>query len=725
MKKLTKINNMSSFMKGSSSILALSFVLATNVFAMEGGETEELGKPHTTNKTLISKRNLKQRANQKDTQVAYAAPKEDRDGFSVVTLSSTQLPRDETDKDFSKDFMYQWNLKTVDPKKESSSARTYAEEVPFISLAQLMKIFPDIPEDQQYSVRFTEQDTQTILDLYYQGKLQLTWAYDGLTFNQYCAHRDDPFHTLAVTLQGKNVTYYKQQRYIDDRFSQVGDIFFDSRYQVEYWYDQEKKNWVLDHPYRGEVEYLTRQKALKTLKKLGRISFESELLSFFVDPSTRWARAEEQKMVDEASRPSLWKVGAIGWLALTGDIFRDLANGPLVKSKTNEKEAEKESLKNMALVSQSQQSFQDNQSYVANIFSTLSPYTFISPMLISLLSSKDGKISSFHLLSTTVSLFPVVRGDLDECREGSCIKSKKIEISDLGSGDISEKATSATTLAPFVPLSEGYFEYNNEKHKFEHIVAIKKYTVRQDLASAEVSLTIANECEEVSYKPLGWMHDDQKALSYATFDVYCHRTIDKKLEEKKIPSHKVPEDKKRAKEGIPHQCNPENFDAKGGTHLIDQLPELIAGQMVKECKRPDNTIYETKGPEQVYHLHKHHVKFIHEDRLSYQVVKLSTDRQGIKHVIDAQYTIKSRAFLHQQQILFPEGWNDDKVNHVSTNFAKIFIDSNNALDASHVNPADTIVKNRAPITQEHEKLWLISSYFPGKNYKIPHSGEEY
>lgn len=206
----------------------------------------------------------------------------------VVKLSSTQLSRHERAGGFPKNFSYSWNIKNFLPNEKFTAIRNYAENFPFLDLRILMKSRPNMPANQQYSVHFTNRDILNVLKLYRQGKLDLSWSYNGLGFNQYSADATDFRHTLAVTSDEQGVTYYKQQRYTDNRFSQVGDVFFDSHYQVEYWYDDKKNKWIMDHPYLGEIEYSTHYKALKDLRNLGKISSKNEIPSYFLHPYKQW-----------------------------------------------------------------------------------------------------------------------------------------------------------------------------------------------------------------------------------------------------------------------------------------------------------------------------------------------------------------------------------------------------------------------------------------------------
>lgn len=249
----------------------------------------------------------------------------------IVSLSSTRLPRCEEDKEFFKDFRYSWHIKSFLPKEKFFSARSYAENFPYINLSQLLKTFPNISNEQQYSVHFTDRDIRHVLELYYQGKLDIKWSLNGFNFNQYSADKLDYLHTIAVTRQGQYVTYYRQQRYIDNQFSQIDDVFFDSRYQVEYWYDDTKSKWVLDHPYNGEVEYTKYRHALRSLRKLGKINTKSENLACFTHPYIQWVKGQEDWQSNEEFSPSIWKTAIMGYLILTGDIFRNLLTIPNVK----------------------------------------------------------------------------------------------------------------------------------------------------------------------------------------------------------------------------------------------------------------------------------------------------------------------------------------------------------------------------------------------------------
>lgn len=330
----------------------------------------------------------------------------------MVTLSPTKVPH--SVKDFDEDFVYGWELESAFLEAIPDNPRIYAETVPFINLDMLMGLAPNISEDQQYTVLFTKENIQTFSDLYYQGKLQLSWFYNGVNFHQYCAHAQDPFHTLAVAPNRKNVTYYRQQRYSDDQFLHVADVCFDSQYQTEYWFDDEKKSWVINDADEGEIEYSTRQSALTTMKVRRALnSAEDESLSFFVDPLTRWEKESAEKSNEGKSTRQLWKTALIGWLSLTGGPFSNIANRVVGQPQSSKNDVVTGSLYSQSFEKKFQGDQRHPQEYgesFTSIISNFSPYDFISPLLMSLVSSKDGKISPLHFYSAASILLPIVQG---------------------------------------------------------------------------------------------------------------------------------------------------------------------------------------------------------------------------------------------------------------------------------------------------------------------------
>lgn len=141
---------------------------------------------------------------------------------------------------------------------------------------------------------------------------------------------------------------------------------------------------------------------------------------------------------------------------------------------------------------------------------------------------------------------------------------------------------------------------------------------------------------------------------------------------------------------------------------------------------PDNTVY-SRTIRQDLPLERGHVGFRHDNRAnkSYQRISL-TAVYNLENslLISPSYEIKSRAFNHLEENL---GWNDNIDSHTSSRFARIYIDTSEALRAEEIEP-EVIIEARREVEMERHIMIALSKFtkwLPGPNYRIPHSEWEY
>lgn len=337
-------------------------------------------------------------------EAAYATPRGNQYGdenLITVSLRSTRVPHTESEKDFSEKFTYQWQLKAN--RTLDKSVRRTAEETPYVDLRSWLQSNPAMLEGRQYSVKFSEVDLRQILDLYRTGKLQLSWAQNGLNYQQYCVHPLDGFHTLAVKpSRDGDTTYFKQQRWKGAiGSSPVIDVFADSKSQLEYRFDPKSQKWIVEGK-KGTSKFSTRKAAVQALEKLSfkyqlkdrtRGEYSSDPFYSFTDPATRWEIDEVENAKYAAYRPPLWKTLSMGWLTLTsGGLIQALRYGLTAPFSQQAQPEEANHL--------------DHSNTFYNMLSLASLMTrgasyAITPLLLSTLSSsKSGLRSPLGTLST-------------------------------------------------------------------------------------------------------------------------------------------------------------------------------------------------------------------------------------------------------------------------------------------------------------------------------------
>ncbi|OJW55189.1 MAG: hypothetical protein BGO67_05300 [Alphaproteobacteria bacterium 41-28] len=648
---------------------------------------------------------------------AYAGPGQDKDEFCEVTLSATKFPRSEKDKEFSKDFTRRWKVKANHPTRAGlHSVRAYAEEVRFVDVASLLKLSSDSLKEP----KFTQEEAEKILDLYYQGKLQLTWSQDMINFSQYCAHREDPFHTLAVTSQ-KNITYFRQQRYADSQYKEVGDVLFDTKYQIEYWLDEKNKNWTISHPTKDLViKKANRKEALYTIKKWRKKYEEKDdTLSFFVDPHSRWMREVTEKASEEEPNPPLLKVAFIGWLALTGDTFSNIVNRTAGTKTVEDEETPSYGSSHTTQKADNLGILQEYANSLTSVLSNFSPYVVISPLLVSFLSSKEGKIGPVQLFASI--LFPIAQSaSLNEsqgqeriCENGICTPLKESkEQQNLEIVPLMQKVGDAIIKTKsHVSLMEGRLEYNEKDKTVEQFLSKITFSTEEDGTIAKLEGTVIKKANKLPIHQ-GWKHEDQKLISREIFEVWGTRK-----EEKRSTGKTEYSDIEKPHEFIGSFVQPD-----GEIFLKDCIPLKQNGYFYKKYKRPDDSTHIIRQPASVFPLEFKHVRFVHDGatKKSHQVVKLGVMVEGIYYNINENYPLTCRPFLHLPDKII--NWDDDRINHKS--IGDQTIDISIALDRDNIRGEESLA---GKVEEEHEKLWRYSWSWvlPGANYRIRHNGETY
>ena len=639
----------------------------------------------------------------------------------VVKLSSTKILCDELAKDIS----YYWQVPLRSIVLESFSAREHAENTPFINLVQLLNEPTHPYKTQNHSLAFDEQDTNRLLDAYFQGKLQLSWIYNGLKFHQYCAHSKDPFHTLSVTPYNKNVTYYRQQRYTNEHFNQIGDVFFDTRYQVEYWYEPEIYSWVTNDIYKGEIAHPTRREGLKYLKELGPIDDADETYTFFLDPYSRSIKNALRREFQEEKSPSFGKMALLGSLFLVSNITDSIFNNNLVKPLSSKAYPNNELLYNSAV---GQSTFQKYNLPVIDLVVTSPSYSIIVPLLASSLLNRDGRVGLPYLLSAAALILPKVQSMPQEdgykqeiaCKNEVCTSVKEAEKYQAISGEVLHRyADLALMEHDTLPLSEGYIEYGENKQLVQ-IVAKKKFINQSASKIAEIVTTIQHLCGKHLEK-VTWKHDDEKKQSYVVYDVYATRDNEKR----KLLGHQ-----EIAEFPEPHRLIDKYFQSMGEPLLKEDIPYKQYGKICKQYERPDQTTYTIVDTENHYDLLLEHVNFSHDlsNQESYQVVKMSVRRGTEHYTVYNEYTLTRRKFSHKHKFL---RWFDDKLKHKSFKIDEIYIEpemEGGAINSGNIPTTHKIVrKEHEELVEEHKEIWWwwLTYYLPGANYEITRTGEKY
>lgn len=204
----------------------------------------------------------------------------------------------------------------------SKSSRRLAEDFPYI----YKNFFKKLKNGECFDlvtihVKFDPKQHQ-----YFQ------WNYKGATFKQYAwkskqfNKQNKPikqrFKTLSVYDPKNKVTYYRQQQkeYIKKKGkivkTRVGDVYFDTKYQVQYW--KNGTDWVVEEPDFYETQtFAKKTQAILQMRKWQQEYFRkgttSPLLDYYTAP---W-------LVKATPAKPVSKVTALFfmYLGLTGDIM--------------------------------------------------------------------------------------------------------------------------------------------------------------------------------------------------------------------------------------------------------------------------------------------------------------------------------------------------------------------------------------------------------------------
>lgn len=231
----------------------------------------------------------------------------------------------------------------------STTAREIAETLPFLVKDGSWQEQHIAPHEHAYTVKLNcpalKRKQYTIherRDAY--GQLTFEGEDASLSLKQY-VDPEDFRKTLAIHAKHKNVTYYRQQRF-DRKGSSLVTVYFDSKYQIEYWQEKIKgrDKWVVENPKGFSKTYFTsHQDALDHMKTLARLRRNKEEKSkgaevhLFSPPEVREAYWE---ILLAPEKKSFWRTFLMSYLYFYGlNMFFESGSSKINENATTETSA--------------------------------------------------------------------------------------------------------------------------------------------------------------------------------------------------------------------------------------------------------------------------------------------------------------------------------------------------------------------------------------------------